>query len=149
MRFFVALAIWTAIHVFVFGLLRCVWRWRRSIVTTPAAGKPPAIAAEPTGELHYLHLVRGEERYIVLYAPGHEAAARQKLGEWAANSELAFDWADAGRLAMAINANDELARTLQNADLSADVPGDETVFEPHPGLGILPSGFPFDGYGGM
>ena len=49
-------------------------------------------------DMYVLALVKGNERYVILYdAPTRNAALRQ-LGLWATNQELSFTWYDAAFL---------------------------------------------------
>ncbi len=53
--------------------------------------------------LSILALVRGNDRYIVLYDAESKAEALKQLGRWACNKELSFDWMDAARLSMELH----------------------------------------------
>ncbi len=53
--------------------------------------------------LNILALVRGSDRYIVLYDAESKAEALRQLGRWACNKELNFDWMDAARLSMELH----------------------------------------------
>ncbi len=56
-----------------------------------------------TPVLSILALVRGNDRYIVLYDAESKAAALKQLGRWACNKELSFDWMDAARLSQQLH----------------------------------------------
>ncbi len=56
-----------------------------------------------TPVLSVLALVRGNDRYIVLYDADNKAEALKQLGRWACNKELNFDWMDAARLSMELH----------------------------------------------
>lgn len=47
-------------------------------------------------------LVKGEERYIILYDDASRQEAIQQTGRWAGNPELSFSWYDAAYLARSI-----------------------------------------------
>ncbi len=53
--------------------------------------------------LNILALVRGNDRYIVLYDADNKAEALKQLGRWACNKELSFDWMDAARLSQELH----------------------------------------------
>ncbi len=48
--------------------------------------------------LNILALVRGADRYMIVYDADNKAEALKQLGRWACNKELNFDWMDAARL---------------------------------------------------
>jgi hypothetical protein len=49
-----------------------------------------------------LALVKGEERYILLFDDDHRAEALRTLGRFASNPELSFTWYDAAVLSQKI-----------------------------------------------
>ncbi len=77
----------------------------------------PWVADDPAEEtaimdvqdVHVAALVKGNERYIWLWADGQAAEALQTLGRFASDPELSFTWFDAARVATAIR--QEAART--------------------------------------
>ena len=40
-------------------------------------------------------VVKGDERYIIVFIEATKAGAMRQLGRWAANPELSFTWYDA------------------------------------------------------
>ncbi len=56
-----------------------------------------------TPVLNILALVRGNDRYMIVYDADNKAAALRQLGRWACNKELNFDWMDAARLSMELH----------------------------------------------
>ncbi len=56
-----------------------------------------------TPVLSILALVRGNDRYIVLYDADNKAEALKQLGRWACDKELSFDWMDAARLSQQLH----------------------------------------------
>lgn len=50
-------------------------------------------------ETNVLVLVRGEDRYVLLYDDASKGAALQTLGRWATTPDLSFTWHDAAVLA--------------------------------------------------
>lgn len=52
--------------------------------------------------LNVLCLVRGSEKYILMYADEEKCEALKTLGRWAVNPDLAFTWVDAAVLAQRI-----------------------------------------------
>lgn len=55
-----------------------------------------------TRDINLLALVKGEERYALVYDDDSVSAAIQQLGRWAANAELSFTWFDAATLCQRI-----------------------------------------------
>ena len=53
-------------------------------------------------------LVKGDERYILIYPPSKQKQALRQLGRWAVNEELSFTWYDATLMSRAVlkGAND-------------------------------------------
>lgn len=47
------------------------------------------------GSVNVLAIVKGGERYILLYGDRQRCEALDRLGRWAANPDLSFDWHDA------------------------------------------------------
>lgn len=47
-----------------------------------------------TTDINVLALVKGDERYIVLFNDDQRAEALRTLGRWAVNPELSFGWGD-------------------------------------------------------
>lgn len=52
-----------------------------------------------TQDINVLALVKGEERYVVLYDDARRSDALRLLGRWATDPQLSFDWFDAAALA--------------------------------------------------
>lgn len=50
--------------------------------------------SEPQGAVNVHVLVKGEERYIVMYADEQRAKALLKVGQWACHPDLSLDWKD-------------------------------------------------------
>ena len=55
-----------------------------------------------TQDINVLALVKGEERYILLYDDANRAQALRTLGRFASNPELSFSWYDAAVLSQRI-----------------------------------------------
>ncbi len=53
-------------------------------------------------DINVLALVKGKERYILLYDDAQRAEALRALGRHASNSELSFTWYDAAVLSQKI-----------------------------------------------
>jgi len=52
-------------------------------------------------------LVRGPERYVILYSDDQRAEAQRTLGRWASNPELEFSWYDAAVLSQKMRTDSE------------------------------------------
>jgi hypothetical protein len=57
-----------------------------------------AESRDPVGVIRQLSLVKGEERFVFRYLPGHEAEIIDAFAELAANHASRFDWFDAAVL---------------------------------------------------
>lgn len=55
-----------------------------------------------TRELNVSCLVKGAERYVLLYDDASCADALRQLGRWANNSDLSFSWYDAALMSKKI-----------------------------------------------
>ena len=55
-----------------------------------------------TQDINVLALVKGEERYIILYDDERKSEALRTLGRFASNPELSFSWYDAAVLSQRI-----------------------------------------------
>lgn len=53
-------------------------------------------------DINVLALVKGEEKYVVLFTDANRAAALRSLGVWASTYDLSFNWRDAAWLAKRI-----------------------------------------------
>ncbi len=53
--------------------------------------------------LNILALVRGSDKYMIVYDSASKAEALKQLGRWACNKELSFDWIDAARLSQELH----------------------------------------------
>jgi hypothetical protein len=49
-------------------------------------------------DLTIVVLVRGPERYILIYSDANRGDAVRQLGRWASNCDLSFTWWDAARM---------------------------------------------------
>lgn len=47
-------------------------------------------------------LIKGGERYLLLYDDEHRSDALRTLGRWAANPDLSFDWCSAAVLSQRV-----------------------------------------------
>ncbi len=56
-----------------------------------------------TPVINILALVRGSDRYMIVYDADNKAEALRQLGRWACNKELTFDWMDAARLSQELH----------------------------------------------
>jgi hypothetical protein len=63
-----------------------------------------------TGDVHLQVLVKGEQRYVVMWTEGREKEARSAVGDWAGSNELDFNWYDAVKLSKGIRRIEEQAR---------------------------------------
>lgn len=68
------------------------------------------VAESRRGEINMLALVKGGERYIVMFDDERKAEALRTLGRWATHPELSFTWYDAAVLSQKIRGNDEGCR---------------------------------------
>ncbi len=53
--------------------------------------------------LNILALVRGNDRYMIVYDAESKAEALRQLGRWASDYQLNFTWIDAARLSMELH----------------------------------------------
>lgn len=53
-------------------------------------------------DLHVVAILRGEERYVVLYDDANKEEARRVVQKWASHPELSFTWYDAACVAQRI-----------------------------------------------
>ena len=60
-----------------------------------------------THDINVLALVKGEERYIVLYDDERKSEALRTLGRFASNPELSFSWYDAAVLSQRLRQTSE------------------------------------------
>lgn len=61
-------------------------------------------------DVNVLALVKGKERYILLYDDTQQAAALRALGRQASNPELSFSWYDAAVLSRKIRSEARTAK---------------------------------------
>ena len=61
-------------------------------------------------DINVLALVKGEERYIFLYADDQKPETLRQLGRFASNPELSFTWYDAAYCSQRIRHQVEAAR---------------------------------------
>jgi hypothetical protein len=54
-------------------------------------------------------LIKGEERYIVMYAERYTGEALRTIGRWASDPDLSFNWDDAAATAQRMRQNAEVA----------------------------------------
>lgn len=69
-----------------------------SVACPPLAGELHTV----TQDINVLALVKGEERYILLFDDAHRSDALRTLGRYASNPELSFSWYDAAVLSQRI-----------------------------------------------
>ena len=55
-----------------------------------------------SGDINVLALVKGEERYVVLFDDEKRGEALRTLGRYASNPELSFSWYDAAVLSQKV-----------------------------------------------
>lgn len=55
-----------------------------------------------SADSHITLLVKGAERYVLLYDRATCADALRQLGRWASNPELGFNWHDAAVMSCAV-----------------------------------------------
>jgi hypothetical protein len=58
-------------------------------------------------DINLLALVKGAERYVVLYDNASGAEALRLLGRWASNPDLSFTWYDCAVLAQRVRQNSQ------------------------------------------
>ncbi len=63
------------------------------------------LVAEPV--LSILALVRGADRYMIVYDADNKAEALKQLGRWASDRDLSFTWYDAARLSMELHKSEQ------------------------------------------
>lgn len=51
-------------------------------------------------DIHMTALIKGDERYILLFTDATKSEALRTIGRWASNPELAFTWFDAAVLSV-------------------------------------------------
>lgn len=56
-------------------------------------------------EINVVALVKGVEKYILLYDDEHRRDACRQLGHWACNYDLSFTWWDAAQMSKSIRQN--------------------------------------------
>lgn len=64
-----------------------------------------------TQDTNVLALVKGDERYILLFSDDNRAEALRTLGRWASNPDLSFTWYDAAVLSQRIRKQTEFRPT--------------------------------------
>ena len=73
-------------------------------------------------DINVLALVKGKERYILLYDDAQRAEALRALGRHASNSELSFTWYDAAVLSQKVRHLTETARNEPTLDGRFELP---------------------------
>lgn len=63
-------------------------------------------------DIHVVAVVKGDERYIVLYDADSRAEALRTVGRWAGNVDLSFTWYDAAMMSVKIKAEQEKSKLL-------------------------------------
>lgn len=53
-------------------------------------------------DINVIALLKGKERYVVLYDDNNRSKALRTLGQYASNPELSFSWYDAALLSQTI-----------------------------------------------
>jgi hypothetical protein len=66
------------------------------------SGKKLPTLFQPRGEIFLTAIVRGEEKYILLYDEASRKEALRTVGRWAADPELSFTWYDAAGMSQKI-----------------------------------------------
>jgi hypothetical protein len=69
-----------------------------------------------TQEINVLALVKGEERYVFLYADEHKSEVLRTLGRFASNPELSFTWYDAAVLSQRIRQESQVQAKVPSGD---------------------------------
>ena len=64
-------------------------------------------------DLNAIALVKGEERYVILYDDASRQEALRQVGRWAAKDGLSFTWYDAAALSQRIRAEAERTSKLE------------------------------------
>jgi hypothetical protein len=64
-------------------------------------------------DIDVVAVVKGEERYVILYNAETRAAALRQLGRWAGDETLSFTWYDAAVASQRIRESDEKPRRFQ------------------------------------
>lgn len=76
----------------------------------------PAVATRPNernrmeGDVNVLALVKGSERYILLFTDQYRGSAISHLGRMASDPELSFTWYDAAVLSQRLRRQEEACR---------------------------------------
>lgn len=65
------------------------------------------VAESRRDDINMLALVKGGERYVLMFDDDHKAEALRTVGRWASSPELSFTWFDAAVLSQKIRSNDE------------------------------------------
>ncbi|MCA9239676.1 MAG: hypothetical protein KDA37_05740 [Planctomycetales bacterium] len=68
-------------------------------------------------DVNVLALVKGEERYILLYDDSQQAEALRALGRQASNPELSFSWYDAAVLSRKVRQSSPTGKLLDRISL--------------------------------
>jgi hypothetical protein len=53
-------------------------------------------------DINLLALIKGEERYFLLYDDEHKSDCLRTLGRWASNQDLSFSWHNAAVLSQKV-----------------------------------------------
>ena len=53
-------------------------------------------------DINITALVKGDERYLLIFADDRKTEALRTLGKWACDAELSFTWYDAAEMAKRI-----------------------------------------------
>lgn len=55
-------------------------------------------------------IVKGDEKYVILYSPSNAAEAVRTCGRWALNPDLSFSWYDAASVSKQIRRENDRTR---------------------------------------
>ena len=90
---------------------RCLHPLTQQPSANPPA--PPAVNGVKVvnDDINVLALIKGKERYIILYDDSQRAEALRMLGRHASNPELSFSWYDAAVLSQKIRQEERQRRS--------------------------------------
>jgi len=77
-----------------------------------------------SGDINVLALVKGEERYVVLFDDDKRGEALRTLGRYASNPELSFSWYDAAVLSQKVR-NLSKSASQEESSVRFEVPAVE------------------------
>ncbi|HMO14678.1 MAG TPA: hypothetical protein PKD64_12770 [Pirellulaceae bacterium] len=82
-----------------------------------------------SGDINVLALVKGEERYVILFNDDQRSEALRTLGRFASNPELSFNWYDAAVLSQKVRHLSKKPAVKESATYSVDNNEMEDLFD--------------------